>query len=257
MRKTVDRKLKIEDTIYIFRVPIETSLDCEDIIKIGRILMVKVGMKPAEDVYGNLLGRKGSAWNSQKPILMDCEGAINYWKNNISCAIERAKRLIEAEELNPGPKLNQPSVTRFQGKLIERSDEPEPHYFIAATSICDNCQCPIEGTQTIEINHNGKVSKAHPFVANDPKVLIAKNGSKKLLHPQCAVNHIKFEPELTLQDVIETASKEGMKVNFTLKEKEKTPFQILETILKDQAEYTAEFARGAAYMFHIMNKPNV
>jgi hypothetical protein len=71
MHKTIDRKLKIEDTIYIFRVPIETSLDHEDIIKAGKIMMVKTGMKPSTDVYGNILGRAGSAWNPQKPFEVD------------------------------------------------------------------------------------------------------------------------------------------------------------------------------------------
>lgn len=244
--KTKDRKLKVKDTVYIFRVPSETSLDPVDIIKSGKIMMIKVGAMPGKDVKGNLLGITGRAWNPQKAIEVE-ETPDIHWL--IKDSIQRTKDVIEAEEKCPGTKLPRLAVTKHRGEVIRIAETEPRFYYIPSKTYCANCTELILGITKLEINSNGKVCKELPFEPSDNAVQCT-NGSKKWLHPNCAAKHITPE-NLTLQDVVKAGTAAGVHFNFGLEHEKQTvsPEQLLNTILTDQDIYSADFARGASMMF--------
>jgi hypothetical protein len=245
---TRDRKLKVGDTIYVLRVPITTSLDALDIIKHGRILMIKVGMMVTQDVLGNHLGNSGRAWNPA-PVI-----EIEYTKEvalALSDARIRTINSIEADINNPGLKLQRLHCSTFQKKKIER-DDSVPRYFIRTNVYCANCKMPIPGTQTVIPNANGLVGSTEPF---EPDAGTAKphiNGSKKWLHNECFTKTVDealdngndtmriHSPEADSDEFIDLNPKPEIK---------KDPDSLLVIILKRQDMYSAEFARGAALMY--------
>lgn len=244
--KIKDRKLKINDTIYVFRVPAETSLDPMDIIKAGRIIMVKVGEMPSVDVNGNVLGRAGAAWNPLKPIdVWDWNVQRNH---ELEVAIHRTKNLIEAEEKCPGTKLPRLSVTKHRGEVIRIAETEPRFYYIPSKSYCANCTEPILGITKLVINSNGKVCKELPFEPSDNAVQCS-NGSKKWLHNECRVKNIipeniKLKSCFPVPDSLDQAwNPLNPIINGGILE-----------ILTNTEKYSDGFARGAAYMFHIMNK---
>lgn len=275
------RKLKVIDTTYVFRVPVETSLDPLDIIKAGRVLTIKVGMKPIEDVNGNILGKSGRGGNGIKEMIVEPSTEI---KDALIESIKKTRRIIEAEQLHPDatilPKL---SVHKHRGELIRRETAKGDYYFIPSKAFCDNCKLQIDGITKLEINGNGKVCKELPFEGSAGSV---KHPAKdKWLHEFCA-SRTCIDPPATALDVctcghpayhhhdkVNSAYKgEGSCVTcdcdgFVLGPKSPTakllnegvperavvvntkPEELLIEVLKRQDLYSAEFARGASLMF--------
>ena len=241
---TKDRKLKIKDTVYVFRVPAETSLDPVDIIKAGQVLMIKEGMKPTVDVYGKILGKFAGGWNPLKPIEVDPAGYFPPLQSQIFEAIQRTKRQLEAEEKYPEDKLYRLSVTKHRGQPIEREDEPAPRYFFRTVAYCDNCHELIPGTQTLEVNKNGKVAKEFSFVPDD-KTVVQKNGSKKWLHKDCTAKSVVEEPPIGKDSDswrVKLAGEKEPPTNSSM-----TLEEVME-ILEDPMIH-AEFRCGAAWMY--------
>jgi hypothetical protein len=241
-RKTKDRKVVINHTTYIFRVPAETSLDATEIIKCGRILMVKVGAMPSQDVNGNILGNAGRAWNPATPIRIDNTNEI---PSLIFSAIQRTRNLIDADQKHPEGKLPRLFSTKFQKQKIER-DDTVPRYFIRATAYCANCTGTIPGSQTIHPNGNGLVGSVDAFVPDPGTAVSAGNGSKKWLHNECDARQLCDEIRETIH-ISPFANSDEYKIPIT--SMQHSPESLLVTILKEQDVYSAEFARGAALMY--------
>lgn len=234
------RKLKVIDTTYVFRVPVETSLDPLDIIKAGRVVTIKVGMKPIEDVNGNILGTSGRGGNGIKEMIVEPSTEI---KDALIESIKKTRRIIEAEQKNPDTTvLRQLSVHKHRGELIRRETEKGDYYFIPSKAYCDNCRQPIQGITELEININGKVGKELPFKPTEPAV--QHNYSKKWLHIHCAAKSC-VEPEKS--EECHCDRKEDYTEPPT--HKKDSPEELLVTILKRQDLYSAEFARGASLMY--------
>lgn len=250
VRQTADRKLKINDTVYVFRVPKETSLSPMDIIKDGRVMAIKRGIEVIKNVFGEPMGMDGRSWNGTK--LMEVELSTDIY-DEIEMAILRTKSIIKTEQesgkiMNLG--LYRLSVSKHRGVIIARSnDQPgSPYYYIPFTKHCDNCGEPIPGRMPLEVNRNGKVSKEFPFIPDDETV-VNKNGGNKFLHANCTAVSVKPE-EVTLKEVITKCHEAGAQVSFGLESVGKTPKQLLIELLED-TEVDAEFARGAAWMYLI------
>lgn len=235
--KTKDRKLRIQDTVYVFRVPVETSLDPIDIIKAGRVMLIREGIKRSVDVYGKDMGLVAKSWNAH-PV-METHYAIKDVREYITAAVERTRRQLEAEEKHPGNKLPKLLVTSHKGQIIKRMNDS--YYYIETTAYCDNCKEFITGYQKLEINKNGKVQSESAFIPYDA---IQKPNSTKWLHPECAAKEIPVdEPDVTLADVIKAEEK----INLEPKVYAITTEDILE-ILEDPS-INAEWRCGAAWMF--------
>ena len=234
---TKDRKIVVDGTTtYIFRVAESCSLEPWDIIDSGRMVLIKEGAKPSVDVFGNLLGNSARAWNPQT--------AIKIISNDVSVAKLAAayKRNLQLQlhekNQNVENAMTKPNATHWSGKTILFEKEPVPRYFTSSFSICANCKEPIHGTQTLEINRAGKVDKVGPFLPNeDMNAVRAGEMTKKWMHGVCAPVTIPVEPP-AMQDppVTEEEHSEDMRE------------AILEILINEE-KYTAEFARGAAYMY--------
>lgn len=190
-RRSQDRKIQIDDTIYVFRVPKGTSLDAVEIISNGVLLMIKVGMKPGVDVWGKFLNTTARSWNAHQAIKVDVSGRRQQLEDLLGHAVVRSKNAIEAALNYKGDKLYQLSTNKHNGETIHRDDTNpmEPYYYINATTRCDNCGEAIKGRTRLEINKAGKVAKAFPFQADEP--VVPKPFSKKLLHERCAAVHVE------------------------------------------------------------------
>lgn len=247
VKPTIDRKLQIGDTTYVLRVPKETSLDVLEIINKGRILMVKSGAMVAQDINGNIMGRSGSAWNPNKPILAEPSKEIT---DALHKAIHRTRNLIEADQKHPEGKLPRLFSIKYQKETIKR-DESVPRYYIASQVYCANCKEPIYGTQTIHPNANGMVGSADPFEPYPNTAVPHVNGSKKWLHLGCEAKHT--DVPVTEDTEFEKALKERSPVVPLNMNKEETLRQTLQNILIG-SDHNAEFARGAAWMYLEMTK---
>ena len=249
--KTRDRKLKVADTIYVFRVPADTSLDPMDIIKVGRIKMIRIGIMSIKDVFGNPLGNSARSWNSIKETEIEQNGQIN---DLIVAAIQRTRNLIESEIKHPNttilPKL---AIFKHRGEIIQRWDEEPQFYYITAKSFCANCCEPIYGIQRLEINSNGKVHKELPFepVGGTAVPHLSKKG--KWLHNACNVTPVCISGIDSSFDLLSAKKTDTGKLQ-TSSEPDKSIDAVMLSILTDQDCYSADFARGAAYMFQLFNR---
>lgn len=240
--KTRNRKLQLLDTFYVFQVPTTTSLDPKDIIEEGTLLWIKRGVSAAVDAEGNHFGKCG--WNTLAPMeisVKEGDRDLSLWRTRIQNAQERTVRKLVAERNNPGDKLFRLSVTHHRGKVIQkRSVDSTSFYYINTEAFCVNCHKPIPGYTELEINRNGKVAKELPFVPY-PGAVPHKG---KWLHEECSANPIEHTEE----------TKTGTREPHTPL-KSNNVDEIMKDILINQEKYSSEFARGATYIFHLMNRP--
>lgn len=245
LRKTKDIRIKSAlGIIYVFRVPFDTSLDIEEIIKVGRVLSIKDGMMSSVDVNANLLGRSGNCWNRNQMLEFTREDVkYSYWQQLITDAIFRTRSFLDVESKHPGllPRL---IVTKFQGKEI-KTDLNVPRYYIEAVAFCGNCKEKIPGTQTIVPNNRGKVGAVEEFVP-DNAIKCPKNS--KFVHHECAAVSIPVENQAEIDQQLGVIFNDNPK----LKDLVDLPQLTLLGILGDLDKYSADFARGAAYMYHLM-----
>lgn len=237
-RDTKDYKIKIGSIVYIFRCPKNTPLHVEDIIENGTILFIKDGKIPGIDVHGKVLGKRGGAWNPL-PIIEHIEKSTMDWQYKIQKAIERTKKIHNAEENKLLPRL---LVLKYKGKDILRGESPIPHYYIESVAYCDNCHEIIEGKHVLQINSNGKVSGESAFIPIDPET-VHKPGSKKLLHSKCNAVSIKSIPEKSFSQIPSKSSGED----------EHMKIQKICDILLDTTLH-AEFRCGVAFAFLKTNR---
>lgn len=235
---TRDRKLKIRDTIYVFRVPMQISLIASDIIKAGHIMMIRRGIMPSEDVNGELIGTKVAIWNSLKA--MDVEPSFEL-DELILLAAERTQAWLFAKQ-TPEQVRPRLSVSVFEGAKIEWDDIKEK-YYINTKCYCANCHLPIPSTQILHISHTtGKVCDRDPIIPIDPEVGRCPH-SKKYLHKECKAKQISCDHE-TLEKVKELVGKEE-------RIKESGPIKMREKVMNLISDHSidANFRCGVAWLY--------
>lgn len=184
---TIDRKVKVDDRVYVLRVPNGSSLDPRELFQKGIVLSIKAPGNLALDVYGRALKGAAVTWN---PLSISAEAGMKDLDPEFTEAMVRSKAAID--NFSQGKVLlHQLSVAIHRGERIQRDDaDPDrPYYYIPRKAYCDNCHLPIPGRTPLEINENGKVARELKFVPDDPKVQ-RKENSEKLLHAACGVKAV-------------------------------------------------------------------